>query len=197
MEKGFFWGEASKWSLQERLWKMSAAAGMGKNLMSKQGSSQMEKGRMLQPEARNNKARKDNHPSGNACAEQGRRFSYGPASNTLKWTGSSCSLQTKFVRKKGCERILFCLKVHWKELGEGQGEQSACKERDQGSICAAYEKKDRNQERKCLKIASLCVIMGELEESVSCKCVHQGDLELKLTCGQFKVLLELVKGLPC
>lgn len=30
-----FLGQASKWSLQEKLWKMSAVARMGKNLMSK------------------------------------------------------------------------------------------------------------------------------------------------------------------
>lgn len=96
------------------------------------------------------------------------------------------------------ELYFFCLKVHWRGLGEvKKREESACEERDQGSICAVRQKKDRNQEGKHLKIASLCVIMGELEESESCLSVPRGDLELKSSRTQFNVFLELTKVLPC
>lgn len=46
--------------------------------------------------------------------------------------------------EKCYERIfLFCLKVHWTGTGGGKGEQSACKEQEQGSICSAYGKKPK------------------------------------------------------
>lgn len=177
---------------------MSAVAGMGKNLMSKQGSSQMEKGRMLQPEAGNNKAEKDNHPSSNTCAEQGSTFSYGPASNALKWTRNSCSLWTKFVRKKVMKEFFFLRKSSLDRSGGGEG-RAVCLQGagPQKHLCCVWKKKDSNQEGKCLEMASLCVIMEELEGSESCLSVHQDDLELKSTCGQFNVLPELVTGSPC
>lgn len=117
------------------------------------------------------------------------------------WSGPETPVafgQNLWGKKKSVkEFFFFCLKVHWRGLGEGKkGEQSACEERDQGSI-AVREKKDRNQEGKHLKIASLCVIMGELEESESCLSVPRGDLELKSSWSQFNVLLELMKVLPC
>lgn len=43
--------------------------------------------------------------------------------------------------KKLWKNFFFCVKVHWTGLGEGKGEQSACKEQDHRSTCAVYGKK--------------------------------------------------------